>query len=220
MHSNRDNKQPASRISRLDPPTLQHTCGAWIVDGALGHPVQTEQERSRLLKIDEQELVDENDVLVVRERSFVVAFPEDKAVGQEREETECCNERDEATDAHSDETGLGRAVEGLDNMGLSGDEVVLAIQAMVAPKQQDGSVERSHGCGMRRCCRVWTVAVFNARRQVNPVPGESGQCMASSFVFKKENTLDHRQACILEPGTAWLLCTLFAAIVGHWRKLN
>jgi hypothetical protein len=37
---------------------------------------------------------------------------------------------------------------------LAGDEVVLAILAMVAPKQQDGFVERSHGCGMRRCWRV------------------------------------------------------------------
>ena len=87
MHRNRQHEQPTPRIRNLNPPPLKHTGRTGSLHHPFINPMVRNHKRRGLLEI-RQEIVNENDILVPRQRLLVVSLPEDEPVGEEGEEGE------------------------------------------------------------------------------------------------------------------------------------
>ena len=88
MHRNRQHEQPTPRIRNLNPPSLKHTGRTGSLHHPFINPMVRNHKRRGLLEIRQEEIVNENDILVPRQRLLVVSLPEDEPVGEEGEEGE------------------------------------------------------------------------------------------------------------------------------------
>lgn len=86
MRRDSQHEQTTPRIRNLNPPSLKYTGRTGSLHHTFINPVVRNHKRRGLLEISQQEIVNENDILVPRQRLLVVSLPEDKPIGEEGEE--------------------------------------------------------------------------------------------------------------------------------------